>query len=54
MINIYSCQCKSWTGTNEITAVITASEWYREYRAKRKMSSVRDWEAEAQDEKSYE
>jgi len=36
-----------WTGTNEIMAAITASEWYREYQINKKTSAQRDWEADA-------
>jgi len=48
-----------WTGTNEIMAAITASEWYREHLAKAKSAPIRDWESDAQeadaaDEKIYE
>jgi alkylation response protein AidB-like acyl-CoA dehydrogenase len=48
-----------WTGTNEIMAAITASEWYREYLTKPKSAPIRDWESDAQesdatDEKIYE
>lgn len=48
-----------WTGTNEIMAAITASEWYREHQVNARTSTIRDWEADAQeagaaDEKIYE
>jgi hypothetical protein len=47
-----------WTGTNEVMAMITANEWYREH-AEKKSGSQRDFEADAQaadaaDEKIYE
>jgi butyryl-CoA dehydrogenase len=47
-----------WTGTNEVMAVITASEWYREHREAKKTSRERIYEAdaassEASDEKDY-
>jgi alkylation response protein AidB-like acyl-CoA dehydrogenase len=47
-----------WTGTNEVMAMITANEWYREH-AEKKAGQWRDFEADAQaadaaDEKIYE
>ncbi len=36
-----------WTGTNEVMALITASEWYREYRKGRAEARARDHEADA-------
>lgn len=48
-----------WTGTNEIMSLIIASEWYREYFAKKEGTSERDMEeiaaqAESTEEKVYE
>jgi alkylation response protein AidB-like acyl-CoA dehydrogenase len=47
-----------WTGTNEVMALIAASEWYREHREARKTSRERVHEADAassdaSDEKDY-
>ncbi len=47
-----------WTGTNEIMALITASEWYREHAEARQTSKERVHEADAasadaEDEKDY-
>jgi alkylation response protein AidB-like acyl-CoA dehydrogenase len=47
-----------WTGTNEVMALITASEWYREHREATKTSRERVHEADAAsadaaDEKDY-
>jgi alkylation response protein AidB-like acyl-CoA dehydrogenase len=47
-----------WTGTNEVMALITASEWYREAREARALSRERPYEedaasAGAADEKDY-
>jgi butyryl-CoA dehydrogenase len=36
-----------WTGTNEVMALITASEWYREHGEARATSRQRDFEADA-------
>ncbi|MFP4256502.1 MAG: acyl-CoA dehydrogenase family protein, partial [Desulfobacterales bacterium] len=48
-----------WTGTNEVMSLIIASEWYREYFAKKQGSSERDMEevaaqADSPEEKIYE
>lgn len=48
-----------WTGTNEIMSLIIASEWYREYFAKKEGTSERDMEeiaaqADSTEEKVYE
>ena len=48
-----------WTGTNEVMAMIIASEWYREHAAKKQAPAERDFEldaaqAEAAEEKIYE
>ena len=48
-----------WTGTNEIMAAITASEWYREEAERRRAGATRDPEADAAEagageEKVYE
>lgn len=48
-----------WTGTNEVMALITASEWYREYARERQASRQRPHEedaasADAEGEKIYE
>ncbi|MEB2312859.1 MAG: acyl-CoA/acyl-ACP dehydrogenase [Sorangiineae bacterium] len=48
-----------WTGTSEVMAVITASEWYREAREARAAQATRDTEGDAAqatavDEKVYE
>jgi alkylation response protein AidB-like acyl-CoA dehydrogenase len=48
-----------WTGTNEVMSLITASEWYREYRKGRAGARPRDHEQDAissdrVDEKVYE
>ncbi len=48
-----------WTGTNEVMAMIVASEWYREYAAAKAQGRERDVEldaaqADAVDEKVYE
>lgn len=47
-----------WTGTNEVMALITASEWYREFAAATATSRERRYEddaasADASDEKDY-
>ena len=47
-----------WTGTNEVMALITASEWYKEHGEARKRSGERFYEADAasagaEDEKDY-
>jgi len=47
-----------WTGTNEIMALITASEWYREHAVAKRTSAERLFEADAasadaSDEKDY-
>jgi len=47
-----------WTGTNEVMALIAASEWYREHREAKKTSRERVHEADAasadaSDEKDY-
>jgi alkylation response protein AidB-like acyl-CoA dehydrogenase len=47
-----------WTGTNEVMALIAASEWYREHREARKTTRERVHEADAasadaSDEKDY-
>ena len=36
-----------WTGTNEVMSMITAAEWYREYRKAREEGRTRDHEADA-------
>ncbi len=36
-----------WTGTNEVMAMITASEWYREHRAAVAVGATRDVEQDA-------
>jgi alkylation response protein AidB-like acyl-CoA dehydrogenase len=48
-----------WTGTNEVMAVIVASEWYKEYLKARQALPTRDHEPDAEeadvaDEKIYE
>ena len=48
-----------WTGTNEVMAMITASEWYRESRARDAEKKTRDHEpdaaqADATDEKVFD
>jgi butyryl-CoA dehydrogenase len=48
-----------WTGTNEVMAAITASEWYREYLQTRRTQQPRDYEcdcaaADEVEEKVYE
>ncbi len=36
-----------WTGTNEVMSLITASEWYREYRKAGAGGRTRDHELDA-------
>ncbi len=48
-----------WTGTNEVMAMIIASEWYQEYHRRKQTGQERDVEldaaqADAADEKIYE
>ncbi|MCF8026160.1 MAG: acyl-CoA/acyl-ACP dehydrogenase [Desulfobacteraceae bacterium] len=48
-----------WTGSNEVMSLIIASEWYKEYFAKKGQASERDMEdvaaqAESPEEKIYE
>lgn len=48
-----------WTGTNEVMAMIIASEWYQEYRQAKASGQERDYEqdaaqADAEEEKVYE
>ncbi|HHP7233338.1 MAG TPA: acyl-CoA dehydrogenase family protein [Desulfobacterales bacterium] len=48
-----------WTGTNEVMAMITAREWYRERLEADRTDPVRNWEADAaeagaSDEKVYD
>ncbi|MFA5537514.1 MAG: acyl-CoA dehydrogenase family protein [Bacillota bacterium] len=48
-----------WTGTSEVMSMITASEWYREYKTKHEARQAREFEldaleATAPDEKIYE
>jgi alkylation response protein AidB-like acyl-CoA dehydrogenase len=48
-----------WTGTNEVMALIIASEWYREYHAGKARADQRDFEMDApqadrEEEKVYE
>jgi alkylation response protein AidB-like acyl-CoA dehydrogenase len=48
-----------WTGTNEVMAMIAASEWYREDRQRRAANATRDSEpdaaeADAEGEKVFE
>ncbi|MCF8028292.1 MAG: acyl-CoA/acyl-ACP dehydrogenase [Desulfobacteraceae bacterium] len=48
-----------WTGTNEVMALIIASEWYKEYFTKKGVTSERDMEeiaaqADSPEEKIYE
>lgn len=48
-----------WTGTNEVMSMITASEWYSEYKNIKKSGTTRDCENDAQeafaeDEKVFE
>ncbi len=48
-----------WTGTNEVMAMITAHEWYRESEQAREQGLVRDMEldaceSDAEDEKIYD
>jgi alkylation response protein AidB-like acyl-CoA dehydrogenase len=48
-----------WTGTNEVMSMIIASEWYREYRARKEGAGERDFEMDAaqadrKEEKVYE
>ncbi|VBB47496.1 Acyl-CoA dehydrogenase domain protein [uncultured Desulfatiglans sp.] len=47
-----------WTGSNEVMALITAHEWYREYARRKKDGHERDYESDApeafaEDEKIY-
>ncbi|WP_028322230.1 acyl-CoA dehydrogenase family protein [Desulfatiglans anilini] len=47
-----------WTGSNEVMALITAHEWYREYTLRKKGGRERDYESDApeafaEDEKIY-
>mgnify|MGYP000903247836 CR=1 FL=1 len=47
-----------WTGSNEVMALITAHEWYREYARRKKDGRDRDYESDApeafaEDEKIY-
>lgn len=48
-----------WTGTNEVMAMITAAEWYREFQKSNAQVAAREWskdaqEADAVDEIVYE
>jgi hypothetical protein len=38
-----------WTGTNEVMAMIIATEWYREHAATRKAAATRDVEQDARE-----
>ena len=38
-----------WTGTNEVMAMITAAEWYREFQKHNTRGATREWSKDAQE-----
>ena len=38
-----------WTGTNEVMAMITAAEWYKEFQAENEQTTTREWSKDAQE-----
>ncbi len=38
-----------WTGTNEVMAMITAAEWYKEFQAANQQTMTREWSKDAQE-----
>ena len=38
-----------WTGTNEVMAMITAAEWYKEFQTTNQQTTPREWSKDAQE-----
>jgi len=38
-----------WTGTNEVMAMITAAEWYKEFQMTNQQTTPREWSKDAQE-----